>query len=305
MPILHKSNRLAELIAAILAENPPHKPFLDESIAGLPEEELRELDAYLTYCVDAGVSLEYLAECYNVIVQDTYLEQIYFMRNKRYRHSTYAEVAATVYDDPDYMEKYMYGLALTLFFWPAHRTLKEFFIQTLPTDRGGRYLEIGPGHGFFFMSAMQNARFDSFTAVDISKKSIEMTRNIVESKYFGEYSDFTLERADFLTSDFANQPFDAVVMGEVLEHVEQPQQFLERIRRITTPESYIYVSTCMNAPAVDHLSLFESVDHLKEYVHAAGLRCKRECVVPYQGLTIEETQEKHMPMNIGMVLTHQ
>lgn len=304
MSIAYKSNHIVELTAAILIENPPHKPFLDESVAGLPEEASRELDAYLNYCLDAGVSLEYLAECYNVIVQDTYLEQIYFMRHKKYRFSTYAEAAAAVYDDPDYMEKYMYGLALTLFFWPAHRRLKEFFVETLPIDRTGRYLEIGPGHGFFFMSAMKNAHFDAYTAVDISEKSVEMTRNIVESKYFGEYSGYTLKHADFLTSNFAEQPFDAVVMGEVLEHVEDPRRFLERIREITTSDSYIYVSTCMNAPAVDHLSLFESVDHLKTYVDAAGLRCDDECVVPYQGLTIEETQEKRLSMNIAMVLTH-
>ena len=292
------------LIDAILAENPSHKPFLDQSLDGLPEEVLDELASYLGYCQSRGVGLTFLAESYNTIVQDTFSEQIYFMRHKKYRFSTYAEVAGSVYQNEEYMKKYMYGLAITLFLWPAHRQLKQFFERTLPKTSGGRYLEIGPGHGFYFMRALDATQFDSFTAVDISPASVDMARDIVSSGYFGEFSGYSIVCQDFLSADLDGERFDALVMGEVLEHVEEPGTFLRRIRELTHPESYVYVSTCMNAPAVDHIALFRSVAELEAIINDAGLRIADQCLVPYPGLTVEETERKQLALNIGAVLSH-
>ena len=36
----------------------------------------------------------------------------------------------------------------------------------------------------------------------------------------------------------------------------------------------------------------------------AGLRIVERCLIPYPGLTIEETEQKQLAMNIGVVLTH-
>lgn len=298
------SNSIPELVSAIIAENPSHKPFLDASLGGLEAEEREACEHYLGYCSSRGMTLERIAECYNTIVVDTMREQIYFQRNKRYRHATYADVAGLVYDDPEYMEKYMYGLAVTLFFWPAHRELKRFFHRTLPKDRAGRYLEVGPGHGFYFMSSMTSSSYSSFTGIDISAKSVEMTRDILESGYFGTFTDYEVLCQDFFRSDSNEEPFDALVMGEVLEHVEDPGMFLRQTRALTRPDSYIYVSTCMNAPAVDHLFLFTSPDHLKSIIAEAGLSVVDECLIPYPGLSIEETAAKQLAMNIGLVLKH-
>ena len=42
------------------------------------------------------------------------------------------------------------------------------------------YLEIGPGHGLFFLAALEKLRFTkNFQIVDISKTSIEITESIV------------------------------------------------------------------------------------------------------------------------------
>lgn len=293
-----------QLVECILEANPSHKPFLDVSLGEMTPELLNELEHYLGYCASRDVSLAYIAESYNTIVQDTFLEQIYFMRNKRYRYSTYAEVAGSVYNDAEYMGKYMYGLAVTLFFWPAHRALKSFFERTLPGDRSGSYLEIGPGHGFYFMTAIAKTEFTNFVAIDISEKSVAMTRDVIESGYFGTYSNYSVQCKDFLSADVDGEVFDALVMGEVLEHVEDPGLFLRRIRSVTRADSYIYISTCMNAPAVDHLSLFTSAEELRGIVEDSGLRVADECLIPYPGLSVEETEAKQLAMNIGLVLAH-
>lgn len=299
------ANDIQRLVDLILAGNPSHTPFLQESLATIDDTSRQELGNYLAYWRHHGVSLPYMAECYNTIVQDIFVEQIYFMRHKRYRHSSYADVAAAVYDNPEYMEKYMYGLSLTLFLWSMHRRLKRFFEETLPRDVSGDYLEIGPGHGWYLMTALTKTAYSRFIGMDVSAKSIEICANILESGYFGQFTDFVLRCADFVTADFEGHVFDAVVMGEVLEHVEAPDVFLRRVRELTHAQSYIFISTCMNAPAIDHISLFSSVEHLESLINAAGLRITKECLLPYPGLTAEETTAKRMPMNIGVVLAHQ
>lgn len=293
-----------DLAKQVLEMNPTHAQFLGESIAGIQPDESADLDRYLNFMASSGHSMEYLAECYNLIVMDTLREQVYFKRKGQYRHSSYADVADDVYHNPEYMEQYMVGLAITLFLWPAHRKLKRFFYDTLPTDRTGTYFEIGPGHGFFLISAMRRGSFSRYIAVDISAKSVQLTRDIVGSGAFGEFNDYEIIEADFLDTDISGAPFDALTMGEVLEHVEQPVRFLSRIRELTDPASYIYVSTCINAPAVDHISLFESVDHLHELVEESGLKVRAEVTTPYQGLTLEETQAQKLPLNIAMSLEH-
>lgn len=293
-----------QLAETVLAANPTHRQFLTESCSGITEEEAAELDAYLRYLLSAGHTLDYLADCYNVIVMDTLREQVYFRRHGRYRHSTYAQVADSVYQNPEYMEQYMVGLAITLYLWPAHRKLKKFFQDTLPTDRTGTYFEIGPGHGLFLMCAMRRGAFSRYTAIDISAKSVQLTRDVLSSGAFGRFSRYEIVEADFLQTEPAGAPFDALTMGEVLEHVEEPVRFLSRIRELTSAESYIFVSTCINAPAIDHISLFTSVAHLHELVAKSGLMVREECIAGYQGMSPEETQAQKLPLNIAMSLGH-
>ncbi len=299
------ANDIQRLVKLILAGNPSHTPFLQESIATIDETSRQELGNYLRYCQQRGFDLSYMAECYNTVVQDIFVEQIHFMRHKRYRHFSYADVAAAVYEDPQYMAKYIYGLSLTLFLWSIHRQLKRFFEETLPKDERGEYLEIGPGHGWYLMTALTKTAYTRFLGVDVSQKSIEICANILESGCFGQFTNYTLRCADFVTADFEGRKFDALVMGEVLEHVEVPVAFLRRVKEITRPQSHIFISTCMNAPAIDHISLFSSLDHLESVIDSAGLRIARRCLLPYPGLTVEETAAKRMPMNIGATLAHQ
>lgn len=301
---MQRSNEIQSLITAILEGNIGHKPFLESAASALSEEDWQELDSLLAYYKSLDVDISYLADCYNTVVQDTYLEQIYFMRRKRYRYSTLAEVADAVYHNPEYMEKYMYGLSISLFFWPAHRLLKLHLSKTIPKNVSGRYLEVGPGHGFFFKSALTNTAYTSFLGIDISKKSIQVTDDVLKSGFFGTFSGYELKCMDFCAAELDGNAFDALVMGEVLEHVEKPEALLNRIRELTHTDSYIWISTCMNAPAVDHIYLFESEEHLSSMIESAGLKIIDKCLVPYPGLTLDECTAKNLCINIGTVLAH-
>lgn len=292
------------LISEIIKLNPLQKSFLDDSLKRLSSEELSDLNNYLEYCLSISIDIPYLAKCYDLIVKDTLREQIYFTKHKQYRYSTYDEVASKVYLNDEYMQKYMYGLAITSFLWPNHHAMKEFFLKTLPRDKKGTYVEIGPGHGFYFMTSLLLTAYDRFEGIDISPKSVEMTNSILKSNIFGEFSNYEIYCKDFFDGDMPQNHFDAVVSGEVLEHLEDPKGFLKRIKEISHKDSYIYVTTCINAPAVDHIFLFESVQHLVDIVNDAGLSVKEEFVVPYFKKTIEETVEQQLPLNIALELKH-
>ena len=211
-------------------------------------------------------------------------------------------MAGAVYFDDAYMSRYMYGLAISSFLWPNHLDLLRFFTKTLPREKTGRYLEIGPGHGYFLMTAMRQSSFGDFLGVDISQTSIDQTRAVIS--YFAPElaARAQLDCMDFLACDLPQAGFDAVVMGEVLEHVEDPGAFLDSIRRAAAPDAYIYVTTCINAPAVDHICLFEGPEQLERLFADSGLRIRDQLIRAYEGKSVAESLDDRLPINVAYVL---
>lgn len=292
---------ISSLLDEIISINRLQRKFLESSVSKLSGEDYQLLEAYIRYCADNGIGLSYLSQSYDLITKDTLREQFYFRRRKRYRYSTYAEVASSVYYNDTYMNMYMHGLALTSFFWPNHIKMRRYFEQTIPKQDRGKYIEIGPGHGFYFMKAMRITKFEHFLGVDISPSSVMMTRSILESGHFGAFSNYEIVESDFLLWS-TDSKFDAVVMGEVLEHVESPQEFMLKICEITHMASYIYVTTCINAPAIDHIYQFKSFDDLRNMIEKCDLYIKDHLILPYNTLSLEESEKHLLPVNIALVL---
>lgn len=291
------------LVGKILEENPLHRKFLNASVAGLMPGEIAQLEEYIGYCLGKGLTVEYLSACYLTIVFDTLREQAYFQKNGAYRCSTFAEVADRVYFDEEYMSHYMYGLALTSFLWPNHLAMFRFFRDTLPKSRTGAYLEIGPGHGYFITTAMELSAFGDFLGIDISETSIAQTGALVAHYRTGRPAkNLALRCMDFLNADLPDGSFDAVVMGEVLEHVERPDAFLKRIRALARDDAHIFVTTCINAPAVDHIYLFRDTAQLEKMFADCGLGVKNSLVRPYEGKTLEESVRDRLAVNVAYVL---
>jgi cyclopropane fatty-acyl-phospholipid synthase-like methyltransferase len=289
------------LVDAILEQYPVHRGFLERALAGATSAEVERLAGYLAFCTGKGLTLDYLAESYLTILGDTLDEQQHFRDHGRYRHSTFAEVAESVYHDRDYMDRYMYGLAITTFLWPNHVAMARFLRRTLPRDRTGTYLEVGPGHGFLLLAAIEVGAFDDYLGVDLSAASVEQTRTIVE--HFQPGAPVRVELRNFLDADdLPPSSFDAIVMGEVLEHVEQPEVFLRRIAELVTDDGYVFVTTCVNAPAVDHIYLWRTTDELEDMIRSSGFTIVEPLRLPYEGKTLEESRAEQLPINVAYVL---
>ncbi len=295
--------QISDLAARILNDNPLHRRILNAALNMLTPAEIAELETYISYCHQKGISSEYLAESYLVMVGDTLREQIYFQKHKKYRYSTFAEVANDVYFNNEYMSYYMYAVALSLFLWPNHLALYRYFQQTLPRDKKGSYLEIGPGHGNFMNYAMDHGQFDSYLGVDISDTSIKQTQDLID--YYRKakpLKNLQLQCADFLSAELPEKSFSAIVMGEVLEHVEEPARFMKRISELVADDGYIFITTCVDAPMVDHIYLFENTPQIEKLFSDCNLTIVSELFVPYDGKSIEDSFANRLPVSTAYVL---
>lgn len=300
--MIDRNNLLERFVDQVLADNPTHSNFLNTSIASMPEESRKELLDYVEYCLSREISLTYLADCYNTVTTDTQREQIYFYRHGKYRYSSFQEAAARVYFDAEYMKKYMYGLALTAFLWPNHAAMYDFFVTTFPTGMTGTYLEVGPGHGYYFRKAAALGKFDRMIGIDISPASVELSNDIMRHHKVDSATVIQIDEADFLEYPSSGNVFSCIVMGEVLEHVEHPQQFLAKIAQLSDPNTHIYVTTCLNAPAIDHIFLFGSSAEVEAMVRSCGLDVEARFFAPYAGKSLAECEAERLAVNVAYVL---
>lgn len=91
----------------------------------------------------------------------------------------------------------------------------------------------------------------------------------------------------------------------MLEHVEEPGLFLRKIAELSGPDTYIYVTTCLNAPAIDHIFLFGKLSEVEELTRESGLVIADQCVTPYTGKSIEECEAERLPVNVAYVMRKQ
>lgn len=280
-----------------------HKSFLERALEFLTPTETKRLELILVFLVEKGHELDYIVDCYMTVLDDMTNEQMYFFRHGEYRHKTYADVADSVYHDKSYMDRYMYGLALTAFFWPNHVEIARFFERTFPIAKGGRYLEVGPGHGYFMAIAAERGEFDEMLGIDISEASIAQTRGLLARFAPAASARCELRVADFHDSaSLMPESFDAVVMGEVIEHVEDPDTFLRRVWELARDDAYICVTTGINAPAIDHLYLWRTTDELEEMFEDCGFRIRDALRLPYEGRTLEQSRKQNLPIRVAYIL---
>lgn len=281
--------------------NPRHRAVLDEGLAQLLDPERADLGRYVAHLAQQGLSLSRMADCYLTLVDDILREQIHFRRHRAYRHSTYAEVAASVYDDPDYMTRYMVGLGLSTYVWPNHVAMRRFAERTMPPGRGGGYLEVGPGHGLAFLHAMTLGGYGAYVGVDVSATSLELTRSLLVSRRGPLPPTVTLHHGDFLEQDVPGAPFDAIVLGEVIEHVEQPLAFLRRAVALAGPDTWLHVTTCVNSPAIDHIYLFGTDAEVEAMLAEAGLDVQDRLLLGHATRTLEQSRADKLPINVAYV----
>jgi 2-polyprenyl-3-methyl-5-hydroxy-6-metoxy-1,4-benzoquinol methylase len=76
------------------------------------------------------------------------------------------------------------------------------------------------------------------------------------------------------------EKYDFITMGEVLEHVEDPLTILQSLKRLMHQDSRLFITTCANSPALDHVYHFTCIDDIRNLLKQAGYHIVTEVIAP-------------------------
>jgi len=301
---------LATLVNEVLSVWPEHQRYLEKSLEGRDEalmrhsERLSGMIGKLAGTIDGG--LRTLADDYRFLCEQIVLpEELYFRRNGSYRLDNFEDAFRTVYADKPFMTRYMNGLLMSDVVWVNHcRALQHYaesFLKGLAP--GSSLLEIGPGHGLLLNLACESPNIGSVSAWDISQASLDLSHHALEVMGTTRTVNFQM-RNIFDTSIMAEENaglFDAVVLSEVLEHLEQPEQAVRVLLHLCKPGGRVWINVPANSPAPDHLYLVTSPEQAETLVGSVGFNVVDSAHFPMTGVTLDRAVKQKLTISCIVV----
>ncbi|MCR4591435.1 MAG: class I SAM-dependent methyltransferase [Lachnospiraceae bacterium] len=281
--------------------NPRQKSSIEKTIETyFSEDDFLQLRDILRF-YGKQFSTKEIADAYNLIVEDMATETKYFIENGKYRYSSFEEAEKLVYENRDYMTKYMVGLGLSVYLWPNHIKTFHWFRDIMKNMSGENYLEIGPGHGRYFCEAVNQSGFSVYDAIDVSEASVIQT-----SEYVKDYLDPDKQKKCriFRQNAYDYEPgkqYDLIVIAEVLEHLEKPAEMLEKLHSLGRENSYLYVTVPVNAPAIDHIYLFRTIEEVEDIVSKAGFEITDRLYAPGGDMKLERAIKRNNTILVGLL----
>ncbi|SHG39622.1 class I SAM-dependent methyltransferase [Chryseobacterium sp. OV279] len=285
--------KIEQLIEGIAAKNTIHGKKLQKNFSLLKEEKnyisdyTVFMDKYKGILEKENLTFDDSINYYLKMIGDFNEEMLDFVRTGKYRNTSFDDVNRAMYNNPDVMVSHMHGLLLSQFLWKHHYSVYQYFKNNIQKYTPVKtYLEIGAGHGLYLEAAMEKIGDDcTFEALDISESSLELTKSLIKSdkvlyhlKNVFDYGDD--EKKDFIT------------MGEVLEHVEDPLSLLKKIKNLIKPEGTIFITTPTNAPSMDHIYLFNTVQEIRDLIDEAGLEIVSESYFVSEDVDLEKAEKR-------------
>lgn len=251
-------------------KNPMHYKKLKKNIHFDNAQYVERAEAFFkTYddiLIKENKDMAYALDCYLQFCSDTMMEQIKFFETGAYTSTSFEEVNQRVYNNPDVMRYYMYGLLVSQYIWDHHYKVLQFFFNNIGQFSEGvkNVLEVGGGHGLYAneITRLFNSGI-TYTMVDISETSITLAKTFVKSKIV----DYIHQDVYQYTSD---KKFDFIIMGEVLEHVEDPLGLMKKLHELGADNATAFITAPCNSPAIDHIYLFRNPGEIKALFDEAG-----------------------------------
>jgi SAM-dependent methyltransferase len=242
-----------------------------------------------------------VARAYSRMCTEILREQIRFRKTCAYRLKDAQVAREEIYDQPHVMRHYVIGLLMSYLFWPNHYEMFGFFKNHLDELNVEKCLEIGAGHGLFTAEVARKFPKADISVVDISRASIETARDLLRTFQVDKVNvKFTL--GDFLETATEKVGFDLVIMGEILEHVDDAPKLAAKAAECLNHGGTLFLSTCVNCPAVDHIYHFHSVDEIRALVKKAGFVIRQELVLPAENVPEERWLDELVTINYCGIL---
>jgi len=278
------------------------KSFLDSQNSVFFQDFESFLSEYIQYLNKNSMTIEYCIDAYLKMVNNMFKSHVKFMRTGHYPTGSAEDAFNEVYSNEKEMLSYMIGLALSQYLWSTHYEMFGHLKSSLLLNKNNinKYLEIGPGHGLFLKNAIDILNKDTeMTAVDISQTSLNVSKSII--KYFYPLKNMSFINKDMLDLNIDSK-FNFIVMGEVIEHVEDPQSLLVKISKLLSKNGRAFLSTCVNCPAIDHVYHFHTVDEIRNMFKNCGLVIESEKVLPVEEAPMAEIVNQKITINYSAIV---
>jgi SAM-dependent methyltransferase len=154
-----------------------------------------------------GVALNECGDC-GVVFSDRYAREGFDAKNV-YNSFYKNEIAG----------RFNFGVELVVRLFRLYRAFKIFTIY----PRAKSILDIGSGRGFTLYFLKKIFRYHTTVGTQIDPAALKFSREKLGLDIYGE---------DLLKLDLKDGQFDLVTMWHVLEHLPDPEAYVERIRRL-------------------------------------------------------------------------
>jgi 2-polyprenyl-3-methyl-5-hydroxy-6-metoxy-1,4-benzoquinol methylase len=252
--------------------------------------EMHETEASFANCLDAFIkySHEYL------------LLQANLIRKGKYFYSNFDEVNQKVYQSDMMNGYYLDGLFVSQILWPNHYKIGRYFIGLKNiTSVSSRILDMPSGAGIYSYFIVRHFQFNQLSSIDISPYSVLYTKKLLTSAGLWDTKKISLRVQDIYDLDDTLR-YDLIVCGELLEHVEDPEKLLIKIRQLLNDQGMLFLTTAIYAAAIDHIYLFKNTEEVRDLLSKHFLICS-ELILP---VSLEEykVEMTNTPINYACLL---
>lgn len=219
--------------------------------------------------------------------------QVQFLGSGEYSHSDFQTAYDEVYNNSELMLKtYLPGLFLTQALWPVHYSVwsyfQDVFLDDCKAEPPRHLLDVGVGHGLYLLTAMQRFSGASAMAMDVSRYSLDFTGDLLRANGIAD------DRVSFAQVDIrepATCPSRANVgiLGEVIEHVEDPLGVLNNFHELLKPGAKAFVTTVVDSNAIDHIYQFENTMEIRNMIKKARFEIQHEQSLLPRELRLKKT----------------
>ncbi|MBT3721641.1 class I SAM-dependent methyltransferase [archaeon] len=148
-------------------------------------------------------------------------------------------------------------------------SLQLSFLKTYIKPQGKKLLDIGTGKGYLLDVAKKQG-YNCY-GLDISKYATKIAKKNHKKIFTG----------DLFSAKYKSNYFDVITATDLLEHIENPHEFVKEVRRILKPGGYFFVIT----PNTDSFT--------RKILGKKWYQYKYEHIIYYNKSSIKELFEKY------------
>jgi SAM-dependent methyltransferase len=231
----------------------------------------------------AAAILEWIEASHEPGFISRYVERVRGL-NELQRRFLAAPSPRTLGDPTAVVDREAYDLALLLSFIFSHHRFEillelKAFLDFIRGPRG-RIASVGMGTGYEIFLIAEKLKNWTIEGYDTDERCRHNAARLLA--HFGVAAPIVLGGLFPLDTpaDDLRGRYDAIVMCELLEHLESPLYALLAAREYLAPGGHLFITMAVNIAQEDHLFLYPDIASCRAQVAAAGLRVLHERIAP-------------------------